>query len=48
MSQLARHLPETMEALVKFLKSGSTAGLPHRVAVPAPTFRVPSFPPPRE
>jgi pimeloyl-ACP methyl ester carboxylesterase len=46
MNQLAQHLPKTVEALLGFLKSGSTANLPTRVAVPAPKFGVPNFPPP--
>lgn len=45
MNQVAQHLPETMEALLGFLKSGNTANLPTRVSVPGPKFSVPSFPP---
>jgi pimeloyl-ACP methyl ester carboxylesterase len=47
MSQLGQHRPELVEALVAFLKDGGTAKLPARVAVPAPKFAVPDFPPPK-
>src|SRR5262245_8973085 len=43
MSQLSQHLPETRDALLDFLKSGTTAKLPSRLSVPAPKFSVPSF-----
>jgi pimeloyl-ACP methyl ester carboxylesterase len=46
MNQVAQHLPETMDALLAFLKTGNSAGLPTKVAVPGPKFTVPSFPPP--
>jgi hypothetical protein len=46
MSQVARHLPGTMDALLGFLKTGTAANLPARVAVPGPKFRLPGFPPP--
>jgi pimeloyl-ACP methyl ester carboxylesterase len=46
LNQVTQHLPETMEALLGFLKTGSTTNLPTRVAVPAPKFSVPGFPPP--
>jgi pimeloyl-ACP methyl ester carboxylesterase len=47
MNQIAQHLPETDEALLGFLRDGNTATLPNRVAVPAPKFGVPNFPPPK-
>ena len=34
-----------MEDLLAFLKTGGTAHLPTRVAVPGPKFSVPGFPP---
>jgi pimeloyl-ACP methyl ester carboxylesterase len=45
-NQLAQHLPETMSALLEFVKTGNATGVPTRVAVPAPKFRVPNLPPP--
>jgi len=34
-----------LEDLLAFVKTGSTANLPTRVAVPGPKFGVPGFPP---
>ncbi len=47
MSQVTQYLPGTKKALLEFLKNGDTARLPTRVAVPAPKFGVPDFPPPK-
>jgi pimeloyl-ACP methyl ester carboxylesterase len=46
LTQVMRQSPRTADALLGFLKGGSTARLPARVAVPAPKFSVPDFPPP--
>jgi pimeloyl-ACP methyl ester carboxylesterase len=46
LNPIAEHLPEVMELLLEFLRTGSTAKLPARVALPIPKFGVPDFPPP--
>jgi pimeloyl-ACP methyl ester carboxylesterase len=46
MNQVARQFPDTMQALLAFLKTGSTANLPTRVSLPLPKFSVPTFPAP--
>jgi pimeloyl-ACP methyl ester carboxylesterase len=46
MNQVAQELPETMDSLLGFLKTGSIENLPARVTLPAPSFNVPSFPAP--
>jgi pimeloyl-ACP methyl ester carboxylesterase len=46
MNQVGLHHPETMQALIDYLKTGNMERLPTRVAVPAPKFRAPNFPPP--
>jgi pimeloyl-ACP methyl ester carboxylesterase len=43
---IAEHLPEVFAVLLEFVQTGSTAKLPARVALPAPKFTVPDFPPP--
>lgn len=43
---IAEHLPETMETLLEFLRSGSQANVPARVTLPIPKFPVPDFPAP--
>jgi pimeloyl-ACP methyl ester carboxylesterase len=47
MNQVVQYLPETRQALLGFLRDGSTANLPTRVSVPAPQFSLPNFPPPQ-
>lgn len=46
LNQVFQMLPETREALFRFLKDGRTADVPTRVAVPAPKFAAPGFPAP--
>ena len=46
MNQVTQHLPDTMTALLAFLKTGTTESLPASVTVPAPKFSVPTFPAP--
>jgi len=43
---IAENLPEAFETLLEYLRTGSTANLPARVALPAPKFIAPDFPPP--
>ena len=43
---IAEHLPDVMELLLEFLRTGNTAKLPARVTLPIPKFAVPDFPPP--
>jgi hypothetical protein len=45
LGQLAQHHPAVMDALVEFLKDGTTDKLPAQLSVPAPKFRVPDFEP---
>jgi len=45
-SLLSVHRPEVLAAVIEFLKSGDTQGLPAATSFPAPTFQRPSFPPP--
>jgi pimeloyl-ACP methyl ester carboxylesterase len=46
LNPIAEHLPDVMELLLEFLRTGSTAKLPARVTLPLPKFAVPDFPPP--
>ena len=46
MSQVTQNLPKVADALYEFLKTGNSSKLPARIAVPAPKFSVPNFPPP--
>ena len=48
MNQLSQHQPETMNALVAFLKTGAIEKLPTRVSVPAPRFTAPNFEAPKQ
>jgi pimeloyl-ACP methyl ester carboxylesterase len=43
---IALALPEVMETLLEFLRTGSTDNLPARVTLPVPEFSMPDFPPP--
>jgi pimeloyl-ACP methyl ester carboxylesterase len=43
---ISRHLPDVMNVLLEFLRTGSTANVPARVMLPAPKFGVPDFPVP--
>ncbi len=43
---IGEHLPEVMDKLLEFLRTGSAANLPARVTLPVPRFAVPNFPPP--
>ncbi|MBJ6764497.1 alpha/beta fold hydrolase [Myxococcaceae bacterium JPH2] len=43
---LLRNEPAAKSAVYEFLKTGKTAGLPHEVTLPLPSFAVPSFAPP--
>jgi pimeloyl-ACP methyl ester carboxylesterase len=45
---ISQHLPQVMEALLEFLRTGNTANLPARVQLPVPKFGVPDFPPPNQ
>jgi hypothetical protein len=47
LGQFSQHQPETMDALVGFLKTGTTEKLPTKVTLPAPKFTVPDFPLPK-
>ncbi len=40
---LLRGEPAAKKAVYEFLKTGKTAGLPHEVTLPAPSFALPSF-----
>ncbi|QSQ17680.1 alpha/beta hydrolase [Myxococcus landrumensis] len=43
---LLRNEPAVKSAVYEFLKTGKTAGLPHEVTLPVPSFPLPSFAPP--
>jgi hypothetical protein len=43
---ISRHLPDVMNVLLEFLRTGSTTNVPARVMLPAPKFGVPDFPVP--
>ncbi len=43
---IGRSLPEVMEKLVEFVRSGDSSGVPPRVSLPVPTFKAPGFAPP--
>ena len=43
---IAERLPEVMNLLLEFLRTGNMEKLPSRVTLPAPQFVMPAFPPP--
>jgi pimeloyl-ACP methyl ester carboxylesterase len=43
---IAERLPEVMNLLLEFLRTGNMEKLPSRVTLPAPQFAMPDFPPP--
>jgi pimeloyl-ACP methyl ester carboxylesterase len=43
---IARAKPEVMKTLLEFVRTGDVSGVPPRVELPVPKFRVPNFPPP--
>lgn len=47
LKRMVEEAPEIVAALTEFVRTGSTAKLPTRVALPVPKFQVPKFPPPK-
>ena len=45
---IAQRLPDTMNTLLEFLKTGNHSSVPSRVKLPVPEFSVPTFPPPEQ
>ncbi|HKR09085.1 MAG TPA: alpha/beta fold hydrolase [Gemmatimonadaceae bacterium] len=46
--RMVEQAPETVAALMEFVRTGNTARLPTRIALPVPKFQVPEFPPPNK
>jgi pimeloyl-ACP methyl ester carboxylesterase len=44
---IAEHLPNVMQTLLEFLRTGNYGSVPTVVTLPVPKFRAPDFPPPK-